>query len=128
VKKPELLSHSNLYAIVFCGLGLWLSYLAQHYFSIPSYVASAGVGFIGSFLPQSRFYDQKIMVAAVYTGSFSSMCSLSYFDSRIDVLTLSALTGLSFIAFSPYCKGFGGKLGSISFVASLAFVFIRTAL
>ena len=88
-------------------------------------MASAGVGLLGSFLPDSKFYDSKQMIAAIYTGSFAAMCSLELFDSVVDILMLSLLTGISFIFFSPHFKGFGGKLGAIGFVASVAFVSLK---
>lgn len=113
---------------LFCSMGCVACFYLQKSFLLPNYLASASVGFVGSFIPQSRFFDSKQLIAAVYTGSFASMCSLSFFSRQYDLLTLCFIVGASFIALSPFFKGFGGKLGTIGFVASFSFICVKALL
>lgn len=113
---------------LFCAIGCGACFVLQKYQDMPSFLASALVGFIGSFVPSSTFYDSKRLVASVYCGSFASMCSLSYFSSLIDVFLLSFITGSYFLLLGNYFRGFGGKLGSIGFISSLSFILLKAIL
>jgi len=112
----------HILVFVFCSFGLVAAVSLQSVFLIPSFLASAFVGFVGSFLPKSKFYDSKKAVACVYTGSFAGMCSAEFLTSRFDIMVLCVFTGFSFSLVGSRFRGFGGKLGTIAFVSSLFFI------
>lgn len=122
--KGLLLSERALF-LLFTFIGCLFCYYLQSALNIPAYVASALVGFLGSLLPSSYFVNTKQLIACIYTGSFSAMCSQSFFTSSIDILILGILTGVFYITFANYFRGFGGKLGTIGFLSSLSFVFLK---
>lgn len=94
----------------------------------PGFLASICVGLVGSFLPESRFFDSKKCVACIYAGSFAAMSAQSLIANFWDALIISLFLGVSFKLISPYFKGLGGKLGSIAFVAVLFFALLKEVL
>jgi len=110
---------------IFCSLGCYCCYFLQNNFSISNVLASILVGLAGSFLPKAKIYDANKAIASIYSGSFASMCSLSYFESFVDVIILCALVGFYFTVLSPFFRGYGGKLGSIAFFSSLSFILFK---
>jgi hypothetical protein len=124
---PKVLNNSSQYlsVFIFCAAGCFSCFSLQKYLNIPSFYASALVGLIGSFLPNSRFYDSKRLIACIYCGSFASMCSLTLFTSSADIFILCSITGCYFLLLGNYFRGFGGKLGTIGFLSSLSFVIFK---
>lgn len=116
---------SSFLLFTFCSVGVVLTVLLQTLFLVPAFVASASVGFAASFMPKRKSYDADQLTACVYSGSFAAMCGLSYFSKWQDVFLLCVLVSLSFLLLKPYFRGFGGKLGSIAFVASMIFVGLK---
>ncbi len=114
-----------LTVFIFCAAGCYSCFGLQKYLNIPSFYASALVGLIGSFLPHSRYYDSKRLIACIYCGSFASMCSLTFFTSPADIFILCFLTGCYFLLLGNYFRGFGGKLGTIGFLSSLSFIIFK---
>ncbi len=96
-------------------------YLLQVHFLLHPVVATATVGFLGSFLHFPRLYEKKGLHAAIYAGCFAGMCSRSVIEGPEQVVMISFIGALLYVLCKPYANGFGGKLGLISFVSSLLF-------
>lgn len=92
-------------------IGVFTTYLLNHFLSIPVVLASAFIGLIGSLL------IKKYQVA-LYCGSFAGMVSLSLFGF-FEVSILAIVCAFIFIVTKPLFKGYGGKLGTIAFLSSL---------
>ena len=122
--KSPLLFDRALF-IIFTSVGCLSCFYLQSALNIPAFFASALVGFLGSFIPTSYLVNTKPLIACVYTGSFSAMCSLSFFTSSFDTIILGVLTGVYYITMARYFRGFGGKLGTIGFLSSLSFVLFK---
>ena len=121
--------NEKIFIFIFCSLGLLSCFYLQKLTTVPSYLASALVGLVGSSLPKTKFYDADQAIACVYTGSFSAMCSLTFFSGyQVEVFILCLFTGCYFALLNPYFKGFGGKLGAIGFLSSLSFLFLKVIL
>jgi hypothetical protein len=104
---PYLKSSALFYA------GCVSCFLLQRQFHLSAVIASAGVGLLGSLVPE---VDAQ---ALIYSGSFAGMCSEEILSSHLQILFLSLVGGAIFIVAKPHFKGMGGKMGAIAFVTSL---------
>ncbi len=102
--------------------------ILQRKFALSSVLSSALIGFAASFIPTHSSYDHKRLAASSYTGSFAAMTSLNHHSTFLDGGLLGIKTGLLFLLFGHYMRGFGGKLGSIAFASCLIFIGSRYAL
>ena len=122
------LTHSKYFGFFLCtlftSLGCCLCFSIQQLLGFPAYLASALTGLLFSFTPKLQFYDKKRLIAAAYAGSFSSMASAYFLETAQELGVVCLLTSASFFFFSHLFRGFGGKLGSISFISFLIFAFI----
>lgn len=105
-----------------CILGVWVCLFLQIKYSLSSVLSAALVGFIGSWLPSSVNYDHKKVIAALYTGTFSAMCTSQLFTNIGLIASLGIITSIFYFLLADYFRGFGGKLGTIAFCSSLFFV------
>lgn len=105
-----------------CIFGVWACLYLQIKYSLSSVLSAALVGFFGSWLPSSKNYDYKKVIAALYTGTFSGMCSFQLFPDGGLIFLLGILTSIFYFLLADFFRGFGGKLGTIAFCSSLFFV------
>lgn len=112
------------------GLGCYACYFLRTEFGVSPVLASVLVCLLASFV--SFFRALKTLnvsiMQAVYAGSFTGMISLHHIKNSVDICILCALVGASFLVCSPFCKGFGGKLGAVAFLASVVFYGLRYSL
>ncbi|MGH1467560.1 MAG: hypothetical protein ACRBBP_01595 [Bdellovibrionales bacterium] len=109
--------------IISCSLGFYACIFLQA-FDVPPVLSSVLVGLAGSFLPTSKKYSSKELIACIYTGSFAAM-SASPLSLKIEFIILPILISASYLIFSRFCRGFGGKLGTIAFLATVSFTFLK---
>ena len=119
-------------SFLFCSLGLFGCFFLQKEFELSPILSSSVIGFVGSFIPNLSKFDSKQAINSVYVGTFSAMGASVYYFSSSSLIILCLLTSLSFYLFNSYGKtigqGFGGRLGTIAFVASLVFMFLGKVL
>jgi hypothetical protein len=84
------------------------------YAGLSPVLASALVGLLATFLPDSK----KRVHAAVYAGTFAGMGSLELLTGPVPILILSVAGAGVFVLTISRFDGIGGKLGAIAFVAS----------
>ncbi len=106
-----------------CSIGFAGSVLLQN-LGASAVLASITTGLIGSFLPTSRKYDSKELIACIYTGSFAAMGG-STLVHKAHFIMLPFLVSTSYLVFSRFYRGFGGKLGSIAFLASASLFLLK---
>ncbi|MCY7294239.1 hypothetical protein [Alteromonas sp. a30] len=82
-------------------------------------VASAMVGFLGSFLSGNKYVKTTDLHNNIFIGSFAGMCSGSLVLGLNEVLAVGLISGFLCSASNAYFHGLGGRLGSIAFIASL---------
>lgn len=123
--SPKATKRESIQLFCVAAIGCYFCYSLQDFMGVTNFVASALTGFAGSLLPHSHWYNQKKVAAALYCGSFAAMTDLFFLESFPYIFMLSSLAGLFYIALSPYARGFGGKLGTIGFVAALTFLGLR---
>ncbi|MFW5794939.1 MAG: hypothetical protein ACOCV1_05605 [Bacillota bacterium] len=92
--------------------GVLSTYFLVEYLNIPVIIASAFVGIIGH-----AFFRE--FEAAIYMGSFAGMISPFLFN-YFDVLILAFFAAFYFIFTKRILKGYGGKLGTTAFLASIS--------
>ena len=78
-----------------------------------------------SFLPDLKVYDNRRAIGSAYAGSFAGMTGLNLFSNYYDYLILTLFVGVYLTLLSSTFKGYGGKLGAVSFVSVLSFVFLK---
>ncbi len=106
-----------------CSIGFWTCILLQN-LGTSAILASVVTGLIGSFLPVSKKYDSKELIACTYTGSFTAMGSAILLHD-IYLVILPFLVSVSYLTLSRFYRGFGGKLGSIAFLASASLLLLK---
>ena len=88
-------------------------------------IASAGVGYVGSYLPKTKAYDHEMAKACIYSGSFATIGGEQICEDLWQVLFLSLILGGFFLVFKSSFRGFGGKLGSLAFCAVVFFLILK---
>lgn len=117
--KKQLTKH-DLYIFLGVFLGTLFSYLMNHTISLGPVVASSLIGIIGGLLIPA-------LAIPIYCGSFAGMVSSLLVSDPIEVVTIGFFAGLLYVAGSDTFKGFGGKLGSTAYFATLlASIFFDT--
>lgn len=119
----------KLYVLKFIAFfaGALGCYVLQLYFGFTSVLAAALIGFAGSFLHFPKVYERKGLHSAIYAGSFAGMCSLELVQSSTEIIFLSSIGSFLYLASKPHGNGFGGKLGTISFLSSVIFFLAKSA-
>jgi hypothetical protein len=118
----------RLYSLKFAAFfgGCLACYLFQVRAGISPVMSAALTGFIGSFLHFPKLYEKKGLHAAIYSGSFAGMCSLELVKHPGHVLYLSLIGTSIYLLLKPKFNGFGGKLGTVSFIASIIFLVTKS--
>jgi len=93
--------------------------------NVNSILASALIGFIGSFITFSDKKRQEDIRAIIYCSSFSAIGLNTLIVSKLEVALLPLLIVFLYNSLKSKFIGLGGKLGSIAFVASVVFVIIQ---
>lgn len=106
-------------------LGCLMCYTLQVEAGLTPVISAALTGLFGSFIHFPRFYERKGLQALIYAGAFAGMCSREILSNHTDVITLSSIGAAIYLLSRPFGNGFGGRLGTIAFVASLLFFFLR---
>lgn len=92
-------------------------------------IASAGIGFLASYLPvisKSAFF--KSLPAPIYCGTFVGMCSNFLTGNYFFVAYAGLVAGLIYIITRSAMNGIGGKLGTIAFGGVIVVSFIYSLL
>lgn len=96
--------------IVFVILGTIITYELSNILSLSIVVSSALVGLAG-YLVSSKYS------IAIYTGSFAGMSSVLMFN-RLEILVVAIIAAIVFQIVKNVFNGFGGRLGTIAFIAT----------
>lgn len=84
-------------------------------------IASAVLGFIGTYIPIGKMFERSFFEACWYSGSFAGMTSSFIAQSPIHIFLISIFSGMIFYFTQQKFKGVGGKLGSIAFMGVVLF-------
>lgn len=87
--------------------------------NVGTVLASAMVGFVGSFLPSTRSIPASTLHADIFIGSFAGMCSGSIILGLNEVFAIGVMAGGVTVIIGNWLNGMGGRLGSIAFIASV---------
>ena len=109
-------------------VGCFACYFLQKELHFTAVTAAACIGLSGSFLHFPRFYERNGLHAALYSGAFAGMTSLTLLRNPMDVFILSLFCAILFITSRPFANGFGGRLGTIAFISSAFFFVMRKML
>lgn len=110
---------SELYPIIFIyiiGSGL-ATFTLQKEFKLDAVKASAIVGLSLALIHPDPSHT---VVVAAYCASFAGMTSPKKVSNYTEMLLLTILTGILFIAASALFDGSGGRLGSIAFLSTVS--------
>lgn len=84
-------------------------------------LSAAIVGLSGSFL------KDKGLQNAVYAGAFAGMCNPTFYEHPLELVIISALATILYFGTKELIIGFGGMLGTISFLSCLIFFIGKNA-
>lgn len=98
----------------------------QSSFGFSPVLASALVGFTGSFYHFSSWVEKRGIHAVIYAGSFAGMCSQENLSGHEHIVFISLVGAGLYLISKPHLNGFGGKLGTIAFVSSILLVLTRS--
>jgi hypothetical protein len=104
-----------------CYSCLWL----QTHFELSAVASACIVGLAGSFYNSDKKVQADRIKAIIYAGAFAGMTAPEHFNQIEYFLLLSLLGTLAYFASRPFFNGIGGKLGTIAFVASFIFIFLK---
>ncbi len=107
------LTKSSLFSFLGLVIGALLTYTLAHDFGLGAVVAACLVGVFANLL----FREYEV---PVYCGAFVGMSSTGLFFSHFELLIAAIIAGLVFIIVGNVFKGFGGKLGTVAFIGTLA--------
>ncbi|WP_083432129.1 hypothetical protein [Christiangramia salexigens] len=107
----------DILIILFAIIGATTTYLVNLKFETGSVLAAAGIGLLGSFLPDIKKDSNilKSLPAAIYCGTFTGMTSPMLAEGIEFILISGSLTGLLLVMSKNILIGFGGKLGTVAF-------------
>ncbi|PKK95404.1 MAG: hypothetical protein CVV60_01505 [Tenericutes bacterium HGW-Tenericutes-5] len=111
VKREKMTSFKFIdLNIVFIILGTVIAYELSNIFSLSIVVSSSIVGLAGYLISRKHSF-------AIYTGSFVGMSSQLLFN-RIELFLVAIIAAIIFQIVKNIFNGFGGRLGTIAFVAT----------
>jgi hypothetical protein len=99
-----------------CAACYWL----QKQFGLSAVVSSALTGLVATLIPLDNLVEPKraaAIVAVIYVGSFAGMCSARIINNYTDVVSVSLVGTSIYFLMRPHLTGFGGKLGTVAFMA-----------
>jgi len=108
-------------------LGSVSCYLLHAIFDIPIVLAATIPALISSFIPFKNDYKHH-PIAAIYTGCFAGMCSVSTVSSVWEFIFIGAIGTVLYVKSINLFEGFGGRLGGIAFTCSALFVLLKGVL
>jgi len=119
-----IISDMQLFPLKFVAFftGCLSCYLLQVKAGISPALAAALTGLVGSFIHLPKFYEKKGLHAAIYSGSFAGMFFPELIRHPLHILILSIIGTAIYLLLKPKFLGFGGKLGTVSFIASFLFL------
>jgi hypothetical protein len=119
----------HLYPLKFVAFfsGCLSCYLLQVKLGFSPVFSSALTGFLGSFLHFPKVVESKGLHSAIYAGTFAGMCSHEVIEHPGHIFLLSIIGTVLYFFSKPHLNGFGGKLGTISFVSSAIFIIAKSA-
>lgn len=103
-------------------------FLLQTTFGFSPVLSSALIGFVGSFYWFSKKVEKSGIHAIIYAGSFAGMASPHYLNGPGHIFLVSLLGTSIYLWSEPRLNGFGGKLGTISFAATLLIILLQSSL
>jgi len=112
----------NLFLIVSAALGAVFTYVLQKNFGMSAVISSSLVGLVGGLI--GLIVPNKLFGPVVFCGTFVGMSAPSLFSLSF-VVAAGILSGIIFQATTNVFVGFGGKLGSIAFLAVASVFYIK---
>lgn len=122
-------AHSKIQTLLF-PFAIAIAGILTYYISVGLHfgpvIASAGIGFLASYLPSvSSSTFLKSLPVPIYCGTFVGMCSSFLAEDYFFVAYAGLVAGIIYLIARDALNGVGGKLGTIAFggvvVASLIF-------
>jgi hypothetical protein len=104
---------SKLFAFT---LGAFGCFFLHQICALPVVVAGSVTGFAGSYWHFPKRFDPHPQ-AAIYAGAFAGMCSTNLITNWGELAFVSVLGAVLYTLSRPLFQGFGGRLGTISFIA-----------
>ena len=122
-------AHSNtakIFAIKFLAfyLACLLCYTLQTQFGFSPVLSSSLIGFVGSFYWFSSEIEKSGIHAVIYAGSFAGMAHTDYLKGSGQIFFISLIGTSLYMWTRPHLSGFGGKLGTVAFVATMIMIII----
>lgn len=110
---------ANRYLMVFLFVTLagMATYMLQRTVDMDAVSASALVGLIFAVIHPD---PTNVVIVAAFCGTFTGMVSYNRVKTYSEMLFLSVLTGVMFIAAFSLFDGSGGKLGAIAFLTTVS--------
>ena len=113
--------------LVIAVAGLLTFYLSID-FKLGPVIASAGVGFVASYLSLFKSSLVKSLPIPIYCGSFVGMCSSALTGDYFFVMYAGFAAGIIYLLTRDALNGVGGKLGTIAFGGVVVVSFITAML
>ena len=112
----------NVLLIISAAVGAVVTYVLQKNFGISAVISASIVGLVGGII--GLIIPNKMFAPVVFCGAFVGMSAPSLFSLSF-VVTAGILSGILFQASTNIFVGFGGKLGSIAFLAVASVFYIK---
>jgi len=87
-------------------------------------VGSAIIGLIAGVI-RILFPQFAVLSEAIFAASFAGMSSFHIVKRRFAKSLVGLISGMVFLVATPFFQGFGGKLGTIAFVAMMIYLGLR---
>lgn len=113
-----------IFSVVFCQLGFLVTY-GFYSFGLHPIMASSATGILASFMPKANLYNVEDAKGCVYCASFAAIGTHLNYNSPFEFIVLPLFVGILFNLLRPYFVGFGGKLGSLAFVATTFYLLLK---
>jgi len=94
-------------------------------FKLNIYESVSLVGFIGSFNPFNFYLSKEDISNLIYSGSFTAMASSIIFINLHWAILTSIIAALIYKKSREVFIGYGGRLGTITFLSSTLTIFIH---
>lgn len=114
--NPVLDKNINLIAFILSFLGVFLTFLLNHYVNKDPVISSAFITLIGAMiLPFFYPTSHIILTPLLFTATFSGMASKERIYSFLQIVISSFFVAILFYFSFTHLGGVGGKLGTIAF-------------
>ena len=105
-------------------LGFVSCYFMHTELLLPLVVAASLTGLVGTFIPFPKSLNEH-PYASIYAGSFAGMCSSEMISENWEILCISFIGAILYVATMNLFLGFGGKLGGVAFVSIAIFILTK---